>query len=316
MDRFADIFRAMHLSGGIFLDAEFTAPWCVAAKVGPEDCRPFAPVPHSIIAFHYVSSGRMLLLVDEQLPIEVERGDIVVLPRNDEHRLASHPNLEPVSAEFLIQPGADGRLAHIEYGGGGALTQIVCGFLGSDRHDDPVLNMLPTVLKLKVEEDALGEWIESSFRFAAREMSFGLTESPATLAKLAELLFMEAVRRYVNSLPGAESRWCDGARDPRIARALSLLHGQIQRRWTAEQLAREAGMSRSAFAERFTRIMGESPMRYLTRIRLHAASHRLKESNESIGRIALAVGYESEAAFHRAFKREFGVPPATWRKQQ
>lgn len=316
MDPFADILRGMHLTGGIFLDAEFTAPWCVSSKIGPEDCGQFVPVPRSIIAYHYVSSGRLLLEVDGQPPLTVERGEIVVLPRNDDHRLGSHLNLEPVSADSLIQPGIDGGLAHINYGGGGETTRIVCGFLGTDRQNDPVLVMLPTVLKLKMAEGALGVWIESSFRFAAQQMAVGLVQSPGVLTKLAELLFMEAVRRYLSALPPEESGWCAGARDPKVARALGLLHGRMNHRWAAEELAREIGMSRSAFAERFTRIMGESPMRYLAQQRLQAAAQRLKESNDSLARVAFEVGYESEAAFNRAFKREFGVPPATWRKEQ
>ncbi|HVY80433.1 MAG TPA: AraC family transcriptional regulator, partial [Steroidobacteraceae bacterium] len=149
----------------------------------------------------------------------------------------------------------------------------------------------------------------------ARELAAGRVGSPATLARLAELLFMEAVHRYLASLPDASSGWCAGMRDPIVSRALGLLHAGMNRRWTAEELARQVGLSRSALAERFTRLMGEPPMRYLAQQRLQSAAQRLKASSDSIARVAFQVGYESEAAFNRAFKRAFGVPPAAWRKQ-
>lgn len=315
MDTILDILRATRLSGGVFLDAEFSAPWCVTARIGPEDCTPFVPEPVNIIAYHYVSTGRMLLEIDDEPPVAVEAGEIVVLPRNAAHRLGSALNLKPVSAERLIQPGADGALPSIVHGGGGERTHLYCGFLGSQVPNDPLLRILPSVLKVQVSESVSGNWIESSLKFAAQEVAAGLVRSPAVLAKLAELLFMEAVRRYLDSLPAEDSGWRAGVRDPVVGRALGLLHGRMQQRWTAEALGREVGLSRSALAERFTRIMGEPPIRYLARQRLQVAAQKLKESSDSIARVAFNVGYESEAAFNRAFKREFGVPPASWRKQ-
>jgi AraC-like DNA-binding protein len=314
MDPFADVLRAMRLTGGIFLDARFTAPWCVSSRIGPEDCGRYVPVPRSIIAFHFVSSGRLWVETDGQSPLTAERGDIVVLPGNDAHRLGSDLNLEPVDAGDLIQPGVDGRLARIDFGGGGESPGVVCGFLGTDRQHDPVLAMLPRILKLKAAEDASQTWLESSFQFAAHETVAGLAQSPHILTKLAEVLFMDAVRRYLSALPAEDSRWCVGVRDAKIATALGLLHARMRHRWTTEALAREIGMSRSALAERFTRVMGESPMRYLARQRIQAAAQRLRETNEPVARISFATGYESEAAFSRAFKREFGAPPAAWRQ--
>jgi AraC-like DNA-binding protein len=307
------MLRAMRFTGGIFLDAEFTAPWCVTAKVGPEDCIPFTPEPRYIIAYHYVTAGHFLLKVDHQPPVLVESGEIVVLPRNDDHLIGSALNLRAVSAEHLIQPAAEGGLAKIVHGGGGELTRILCGFLGNDMPHNAIVALLPSVLKLKVTEGASGSWIESSFRFAAKELSKGEAASTPMLAKLAELLFMEAVRRYLAS-QATISTWTAGLRDPIVGRALGLLHSQIARRWTTENLAREIAVSRSAFAERFTRVIGEPPMRYLARQRFEQASARLRDSADPIARIAFEVGYESEAAFNRAFKREYGVPPASWRR--
>jgi cupin len=278
MNAILDLLRAMRLTGGIFLDAEFTAPWCVTAKVGPEDCTPFTPEPRQIIAYHYVTAGRFLLKVSGQTPIPVQRGEIVVLPRNDHHVIGSALNIRPVSAEHLIRPNPDGGLAHIVHGGGGERTHIFCGFLGNDMPHNTVIEMLPSVLKLNVADGASGSWIESSFRFAAQELAEGNANSPAILAKLAELLFMEAVRRYLVSQPPGRNVWAAGMRDPVVGRALGLLHGQMTRRWNTEDLAREIGLSRSAFADRFTRSIGEPPMRYLAQQRLVHASVLLRET--------------------------------------
>jgi len=308
-----DILYATRLTGGVFLDAELSAPWCVTAQVGPEDCAPFVAVPANVIAYHYVSAGGFLLEVDDEPPIAVAGGEIVILPRNDPHRLGTALDLSAVRADDLIRPAADGGLARIVHGGGGERTRMLCGFLANDTPNDPILRILPKVLKVSVA-DGPGDWIESSLRYGAEELA-GAAKSPAVFAKLAELMFMEAVRRYFASLPEESRGWRAGVRDSAIGRALGLLHSRIGDRWSTESLAGAVGMSRSAFAERFTRIIGEPPMRYLAQQRLQAASHRLAASSDSIARIAFKVGYESEAAFNRAFKREFGVPPAAWRKQ-
>lgn len=314
MDALLDMLRAMRLTGGVFLDAKFSAPWCVSAKVAPEDCAPFTAVPRYIIAYHYVTEGRCLLKVGAQPPVEVESGEIVVLPRNDHHVIASATNLRAVSADRLIQETREGGLARIVHGGGGERTSILCGFLGNDLAHNALIALLPSVLKLDAADGASGDWIKGTFQFAARELAAGQANSPMILAKLAELLFMEAVRRYLVSQPPAANAWAAGMHDPMIGRALGLLHGQIARRWTTEVLARELAVSRSAFAERFTRAIGEPPMRYLARQRFEQATAQLKDTADPIARIAYDVGYESEEAFNRAFRREYGVPPAAWRR--
>lgn len=316
MDAILNILGATRLSGGIFLEAEFTAPWCVTARVTAEDCAPVVPQPAGIIAYHYVSAGTLLLKVEDEPPVTAERGDLLVLPRNEHHRLGSTLNLRAVSADRLIHPTANSGLARIVHGGGGECTRVLCGFLGTESPDDPILRILPAVLKIRVSESASGDWIESSLKFAAAELAAGIMTSPVVLARLAELLFMEAVRRYVATLPADSAGWRAGMGDPMVGRALGLLHSRMARRWTAEELARAVGMSRSAFAERFTRIMGEPPMRYLSHQRLQAAARRLVNSSDGLASIAFEIGYESEAAFNRAFKRAFGMPPAGWRKQR
>jgi AraC-like DNA-binding protein len=315
MNALLDVLRTLRLTGGIFLDCEFTAPWCVSASaIGPEEVGLLTmPFPAHVIAYHYVTHGGVLLQMANQQPVRIDAGEVVVFPANDQHRLGSDLSVKAVNAKELVLPPANGSLARIEYGGGGERTHIMCGFLGTDAPDDPVIGILPSVLKLDAAQGASVDWIESSLRFAAREMAAGRTGSLAILAQLAECLFMEAVRRYVDSLPPPERGWLAGFSDPVVGRALSLLHTRRDRPWTLEELAGQTGLSRSAFSDRFTRVMGEPPMRYLAKQRLRFAAQKLRTSHEAVAQIAFEAGYDSEAAFSRAFKRELGVPPAAWR---
>lgn len=309
-----DMARTLRLTGGVFLDAQFSAPWSVSAQVGPEDCTPFTPAPRHIIAYHYVTEGRCLLVVDDRPPVEVRSGEIVVLPRNDHNVLASAEGIRAVSAERLIQEAPEGGLAKIVHGGGGVRTSILCGFLGDDIPDNPLFALLPSVMKLDAADRVASDWIKGAFQFAASEIAAGSASSPAILAKLAELLFMEAVRRHLAAFQDQAGAGPAGSRDALVARALALLHAQMARRWTTEDLARELAVSRSAFAERFTRTIGEPPMRYLARQRFARATAQLKETSDPVARIAHMVGYESEEAFSRAFRRRYGAPPAAWRR--
>lgn len=313
MDPLLDLLRAMHLTGGVFLEADLTSPWCVTSQVAPEDCGPPTSAPAHVIGYHYVIEGGCILELDGHPATEVHAGDIILVPRNDPHRLGSTMAVRPVNAGELVQRSADGGLARVEYGGGGARTRLLCGFLGTPVPDPPIARVLPAVMTIAVDDVAAGEWIESSFRYAVREFTREHVGSTAVLGRLAELLFIEAVRRHVASQP-ARSGWLAGLRDPIVGRALALLHGDTTQRWTVTTIARAAGASRSAFADRFAELVGESPMRYLARRRLRVAADRLRDGGESIARVALEVGYESEAAFSRAFKREFGQPPTAWRK--
>lgn len=314
MDPLLDILRSLHFTGGVFLDAAFRAPWCVLSQVEPDDCGPHQPTPAQVVAYHYVTEGEVFLQVGADTPQHVTAGRIVVLPRNHPHRVGSDLAQPPVPAGALITPGGNGALPRIEPRGDGPVTRILCGYLGTEAPAAPVLDALPSVLAIDVADGVSAAWIESSLRRAAQEFAAGRLASPALLGALAELLFMEAVRRYVASLPPGETTWLAGMRDPLVGRALGLLHERPSHAWTTPLLAREVGASRSVLADRFVRVMGEPPMRYLTRWRLRRAARRLRETSDGVARIAFDTGYESEAAFTRAFRRTYGQPPATWRR--
>ncbi|WP_371365575.1 AraC family transcriptional regulator [Pseudomonas sp. QL9] len=315
LDALSDVLRVIRLSGGVFLEAEFTAPWCISGRISADDCKPFLAVPRHVIASHFVAAGRMQLRIGEGAIIEVQAGELVLLPRNDAHSFGSDLDIAPMPASEVIQPPEVGDISRIKYGGGGEATQLLCGFLASETPFSPLLSSLPSVLKLDVRATASGAWIESSFRFAVSEIAAGRVGSTTVIAKLSELLFVEAVGQYVASLPAERRGWLAALRDPHIGRALALLHARPTESWTAEALALEVGMSRSVFAERFTAVVGQPPMQYLTLWRMHVAAQLLREGRGNVAQIGFAVGYESEAAFSRAFKRQFGTSPGTWRRQ-
>jgi AraC-like DNA-binding protein len=314
VDVLSDVLRVIRLVGGVFLESEFTAPWRFIAKLTADHCKPFLVTPRHVIALHFIAEGRMVLQVGSGEEIEVRAGELVLLPHNDTHTFGSDLDAAVIPTHEVIKPAVPGDISRVRYGGGGPATRMLCGFLGSETSFGPLLSALPPLLKLDVRATASGAWIESSFRFAASEIAAGRMGSTTVIAKLSELLFVEAVNGYVASLPTERRGWLAGLRDPHVGRALALLHARPGEDWTAEALALEVGMSRSVLAERFTSLIGQPPIHYLTLWRMQLAEERLREGRGSLAQIAAAVGYESEAAFSRAFKREYGVAPGQWRK--
>jgi len=314
MDALSDVLRVVRLKGGVFLHAEFTAPWCIVSQFTGEDFgRHLEPAQH-LVLYHYVVEGHLRAQIPNREPVEIEAGEVLILPHNDQHLLGSHLDLSPVPANQVVRVPRDGGLAVIRHGGGSEKARVVCGFLGCDRvHGNPFTSALPPIVRFDARKGSTAAWMKSSLEFAADEIADHRAGSEIVLAKLSELLFVEALRRYVEGLPDEQSGWLAGLKDPFVSRALSLLHGRVAQQWTVDDLGREIGLSRSALADRFTRLIGEPPMRYLARWRLQLAAHHLRSSNVPLARIAEQVGYESEAGFNRAFKRSFGVPPATWR---
>lgn len=315
MDPLSDLLRAIRLTGGLFLDARFSAPWAVETRVTEDEWMPFLTHPRLVIAYHVLTEGSMRVTADGASPVDVRAGEIVLLPRNSTHVIASAAKLVPMSARDLIRRTPDGGLIRIVAGGGGDETRMVCGFLGSEDADNPLLAALPPILKVDLREVAAREWIEASVRFAANELAGGRMPESDVVLRLSETLFIEAVRQYLATAPDGEIGWLKAARDPQVSRALALIHADIAAERSVEELARAAGLSRSAFVDRFRDLMGHPPMRYVTLWRLQRAKLRLGETDESIAEIAHGIGYGSEEAFSRAFRREFGMPPAQWHER-
>jgi AraC-like DNA-binding protein len=312
-DPIADLLHSVRLSGAVFLEADFTEPWSVSSKLTREECERLGAHHGRVIAYHYVASGTALVKVEGGFALSVGPGEIVLLPRNDDHVLASDLGLRPALADSYITVSDEG-MCKLTYGGGGAPTAVYCGYLAHDESLHPLLSLLPQAIKLKVEEVDGAQWIETTFRYAARQPNDPARQRPAMIARLAELLLVEGLRQHMarHASPG----FLDGLRDDAISRALAMMHSDIARSWTTQALAETVAMSRSAFADRFTRVVGAPPMRYLGQRRLEEASRRLQQTRGTVASIAFAVGYASEAAFTRSFKKAFGVPPVAWRRQQ
>jgi len=266
--------------------------------------------------YHFVVEGTARARVEGGADLELMPGDIVVFPHGDPHHLSAGPGTNPVESAAVLQRITTGDLSPMQAGGGGAITRFVCGYLTLDPLlCGPILESLPPILKVNVRTDRAGHWLEQSILQLLEEATSNRAGSDAMLSKLSEALFVETVRRHVAGLPDQSTGWLAGARDPVVGRSLALLHKRPEHPWTVAELAAAVGVSRSALVARFTRYLADPPMAYLTGWRLRLAAQALTSSSRGVADVAAAVGYESEAAFNRAFKRVFGVPPAQYRRQ-
>ena len=243
----SDILRSVRLRGGVFLDARLTSPWAVDSVVTSEACKPLLSRPSQLIAYHMVIEGQMALSIDGEGTIRVKEGEIVLLPRNDVHVAASAAGIAPVDGHSLIETSPGNPLAQINYGGGGAAARLFCGFLGCEDGCNPLIAALPRVLVIDMREAASKNLVEASIKFAVSELSQGRLADGDVISRLSELLLIEAVRRYAESLGENEVGWLKALKDPSIGRALVLVHHNIATPWTAEGLAREIAVSRSTF---------------------------------------------------------------------
>jgi pimeloyl-ACP methyl ester carboxylesterase/AraC-like DNA-binding protein len=308
MDVLTDILASLRLTGGVVIDAETSGDFCLLSRFTDSDRERFQ-VSGDLIAYHFVRSGRVFAAVDGAAPVEAKCGDIILLPRNDLHLLYSRPGLRPVDSHELLQQSPSGP-AKIVAGQGGEPTELYCGFLGVSTENHPLLGSLPPILKLEGGDDASEDWVESSMRLLNEGR-----HSPEVVARVAELFFAESIRRYMDQLPSGEGGWLAGLRDTAVSKALSMIHKRYAEELDVEMLAREAGVSRTILGERFAELLGEPPMRYCARWRMRIAANMLRDGKQSTANIAYSVGFNSEAAFNRAFKREYGEPPATWRRR-
>lgn len=289
----------------------------------------------SVTPFHVVTQGGCLVSSGALPPIHVETGDVIVFPRGDQHVMASDPELMPVPIQEICSQPSKEHITVVKYGGNGQPAHLICGFLHSDQRFDPLLKSLPAMLCVRSRDDALTletldgtgrvvqsithpqekEWWRASVRYLMSETATPGPGNRAVLARLAELLFLELLRWQLQSAAQGHGRgWLAGLHDAQVGPALTLLHAQPDRSWTVEALAKEVGVSRAALAKRFVELVGVSPIQYLAGWRMHLAQHLLQDSTLGVAEIAGRVGYDSDAAFNRAFRRVVGSPPATWRQ--
>jgi AraC-like DNA-binding protein len=316
MDVLSEVLKVVTLQGAVFFNAEFSAPWGFRSP----DSRKMAPHVASdgghVIIFHLLIDGRGAARLEKGERLPLESGDIVVFPHGHPHILENGaPRALQDNEKELQRIMAEG-LKLTRGGGGGEVTRFVCGYMACEpRLSRLVLSGLPPIFKVNIRDDDGGRWLESSIRFSVAGAGGSNPGGEAVLAKLSEVLFVETLRRYVAQWPEGRTGWLAGARDPEVGKALSLMHGRPAHPWTLADLARESGISRSVLAERFRHFLNQPPMAYLTRWRLQLGARTLVSTSQSVAQVAADVGYESEAAFNRAFKREFGVPPARFRRQ-
>lgn len=323
----SDVLRSVRLTGSMLFLVDATAPFQSWAPQADAIRRVTLPRSQHLISYHVVTEGRCWGGLGGEAPQALEPGDVLVVPHGDAYYLADPPDALPSygSAEamaFFRRMAAGEIPSTIREGGRDTLaaasvrrTQFICGFLGCDlRPFNPVLGTLPRVLRIGAGGSPTDR-LRHLVAFALAELRGPSSGSRDVLLRLAELMFVEVVRRYLATAPATEASWLAGLNDPLVARALAQLHGAPARRWTLEELAVRSGTSRSALAERFAHLVGQPPMHYLTQWRLQLASRLLDEPLAKVGAVAAAVGYESEAAFSRAFKKSTGLPPARWRQR-
>jgi AraC-like DNA-binding protein len=317
MDAFSEILSGVKLSGALFFSAEFSAPWCFASPASTTLAPLLAPGAPHLVIYHFIIDGSAFVQLPDGQSLELGAGDIVVLPHGDQHIMTSARGLTAGLLNSEILSKIKSRdLRPLQAGGGGDAAKYVCGYMVCDPVlSRPILGGLPPVFKINIRTDRSGHWLENSILHLAEEAASGRVGSDAMLAKLSEALFLDTLRRYVAGLPEQQTGWLAGARDPIVGKSLGLLHRRVAHPWTIADLADEVGISRTALVERFTRYLSEPPMTYLTRWRLHLAARSLENTPRGVSEIAGEVGYESEAAFNRAFKREFGAPPGRYRLQ-
>jgi AraC-like DNA-binding protein len=317
MDALSEILKTIRLTGAAFFASELRAPWSIVAPSSRAIAEALMPGADHVVPYHLVTAGRCVVKLLDGPAVDLAAGDVVVFPKGDHHVLGGTSQFGPLSIapEDLTRLLNRGAITPIRGGGEGAVTEMVCGFFACDaRLSAPLIDGLPRVLRVSLRDDADGVWLRTLMDVSVVETAQPRAGSETVLAKLSELLFVETIRRYLKDLPDGETGWLAGLRNPHVAKALAFLHRRPEHSWTVEELARTVGLSRTALAERFIHYLGRPPIQYLTRWRLSLAADRLRDGAASIGRVAEQAGYDSEASFTRAFKRAFGLPPATWRR--
>jgi len=327
IDTLSEVLRSVRLRGAVFYYLGFGHEWAVEAPPAKEIAGAVIPGAEHVMEYHVITKGSGWAAIVGEPPVRLETGDIAMFPHGDTHVLSSAPGIRPtpMDPEWVYATRDDPKpipivfhtLTQFSYGEPvpESPTNVACGFLGCDlRPFNPLIATLPRLLHLPAAGD--GAWISQVMRQAVDASQNKRPGGDAVLERISEMMFVDAVRRYVERLPDSSTGWLAGLRDRHVGRALTLIHEDPARAWTIDALADEIALSRSAFYERFVRLIGQPPMQYLTQWRMQAAANLLRHSHAPVASIALDVGYESEAAFARAFKRLVGTPPASWRRIQ
>jgi len=319
MDVLSEVLKAVRLDGALFHNAEFSAPWCVHQAASCTVASYISPTSKHVIIYHLVTEGRgYARLEEDERSVPLIAGDIVIFPHGDPHILGNGSPVKPKPVDYqeALQRMFSEGLKVSRLGGGGEITKFICGYLSCEPELSGVfLGGLPSIMKVNIRDDESGQWLENSIRYSVGHADASSPGNQTVLAKLSEVLFVETLRRYIALLPREQTGWLAGVRNREVGKVLALLHRQPANPWTIATLAKEVGVSRSVLTDRFRSYLSETPIAYLTRWRLRLGAQMLKSTNSAVAQIAADVGYESEPAFNRAFKREFGLPPARFRTQ-
>jgi AraC-like DNA-binding protein len=315
-DVLSDVLRAVRLTGAVYFDFELSSPWVAEAPPSRDIASIVMPGAERVIEYHLLARGGCWARAFGEEPFRLNEGDLLIFPQGDSHTLSSAPGMRAGTTDLAMFERKTNLPLVYEMGGGGPeRTRLVCCFLGCDeRPFNPLLAALPRHIHLAATSDrATTGWLATLMNMAVRESGHGRVGGEDVLSRLSELMFVEAVRRHIEALPDAQTGWLAGLRDPVVGEALAALHERPREAWTIETLARNVGSSRSALAQRFTDMVGHPPMQYLALWRMQLASKLLTDGGH-VAQVADAVGYESEAAFSRAFKKLVGQAPAAWRR--
>ncbi|MCP3140845.1 AraC family transcriptional regulator [Pyxidicoccus xibeiensis] len=299
VDPLGEALHFLRMTGSFYCRSELTAPWGCSIPA-MQDC----------LWFHVVTSGRGWLDVPGSEPIELRPGDFALVPHGAGHRLWTDPQAATPNVVELPQDMVSERYSLLRYGGGGAPCTLICGAVRFDHPAaHPLLKLLPRVISLDASSSPHLDWMESTLRLMAAEARELRPGGETVITRLADILVIQAIRSWIQRDPAAQTGWLGALQDPQIGRAITLIHRDPSRAWTLASLASEVAMSRSAFAARFTELVGESAMHYVARWRMQVAHTWLKEDKPALGELASRLGYQSEAAFSRAFKRFMGISP-------
>jgi AraC-like DNA-binding protein len=314
-DVLSDVLRAVRLTGAVFFDFDLSSPWVAEAPPSREIAGSVMPGAHRVIEYHLIARGRCWAHAIGAEPIALGEGDLIAFPQGDGHVLSSAPGMRAVpDPAMFVRRSSPLPLVYEMGGGGDDRARVICGFVGcDDRPYNPLLGALPKTIHLSARgAHAVSGWLATLVHIAVTEAGARRPGGENVLARLSELIFVELIRQYVETTP-METGWLAGLRDPVVGQALGAIHAEPAADWTVESLGRVAGVSRSVFAERFTAVVGQPPMQYVTLWRTQLASRLLAEGGQ-VAAVAAAVGYDSEAAFSRAFKKIAGRTPADWRR--